>query len=146
MDPVTLVYPAPMRLLHAAVGGAARVLRLGRDAQLDWELRLRHAPRLPLHLARLARHASYRRSRADWRLGRDDYPGIYDWNALSYRPPTRYPGPITFLWSAAEPFRGGWREVEAANEVDVQVLPCRHMTCLNEHLDDLAARLRACLA
>jgi len=79
-------------------------------------------------------------------MGRDDYPGIYDWLAMGYRPADLYPGPITFLWSAAQPFRGGWRGVEERNDVEVHVLRCRHMTCLNDHLGELAERMRACVA
>src|SRR5215469_4642198 len=42
MDPVELVYPTHLRLLHAVISGTGNLLRIGQDKQLDWFLRLRH--------------------------------------------------------------------------------------------------------
>ncbi len=95
---------------------------------------------------RYLRYSHYRRSKESWRWGRQDSPSVYDWIALSYKPLDLYPGKITFFWSIKEPFRRGWRKVEEANEVEVQILPGVHMTCFTEHLHDLAGRLRTHLS
>jgi hypothetical protein len=121
-------------------------LGVGENKQLELYLWLRQGYRWLQHVSAYVRSADYRRSNALAGLGREDYPGIYDWTAMDYRPPSLYPGKITFFWSVTQPFRRGWRSVEAANETEIQVLPCRHMSCLNEHLDDLNERLRKSLA
>lgn len=146
MDPVELVYPAHLRLLHGGISHVSKVMQLGQDKQLDWFLRLRHIWKFPRHMYSYMRYSHYRRSRESWRWGRQDYPGIYDWIALSYAPHNLYPGKITFFWSMKEPFRRGWRTVEEANEVEVQILPGVHMTCFTEYLHDLAERLHMCLS
>jgi pimeloyl-[acyl-carrier protein] synthase len=146
MDPVDLVYPRRLRALHGTVSRAGKLLRLGKDSQLDWLLRLRHLAASPRHVYRYLRYPAYRRDRASWRFGRGDYPGVYDWIAMGYRPADLYPGKIVFLWSVTQPFRRGWSAVEAANDVEVHVLPCEHITCLNEYLDDLGELLRLRLA
>jgi hypothetical protein len=146
MDPVELIYPVHLRLLHSVIGRFGNLVRLGQDKQLNWFLCLRHVYRFPRHVYRYLRYPLYRRSKESWRWGRLDYPGVYDWIALSYAPPDLYPGKVTFFWSVKEPFRRGWRKVEEANEVEVQILPGVHMTCFTEHLHDLAGRMRTCLS
>lgn len=145
MDPVELVYPTHLRLLHGVISRIGNLLRVGQDKQLDWFLRLRHMYKFPRQLKSCLRHPHYRRSKDFWRWGRYDYPGIYDWIALGYTPTSLYPGKITFFWSITEPFRRGWHKVEEVNEVEVQILPGRHMACLSEYLYDLAERLSICL-
>jgi hypothetical protein len=78
-------------------------------------------------------------------FGRVDYPGIYDWTAMDYRPDSLYPGRIAFFWSVKEPFRTGWRQVEATNEVENHVLPFQHEACLDEGLGELTEGLRKVL-
>ncbi len=146
MDPVELVYPDHLRLLHSIIRHVSNLLRLGQDKQLDWFLRMRHIYRFPRHTYRYLRYSHYQKSKQSWRWGRQDYPGIYDWIALGYSPLDLYPGKITFFWSKKEPFRKGWRKVEEANDVEVQILSGVHMTCFTEHLSDLADRLCLCLS
>lgn len=142
MDPVYLRYPARLRLVRAAISRLGEPLRLGQDKQLEFYLLLRQTYRYLRHLWAYLRSPDYRRSTRFADFGREDYPGIYDWTAMEYRPTSLYPGKITFFWSVTQPFRRGWRSIEAANEVEVHILPCRHMTCLNEYLDQLTERLR----
>lgn len=146
MDPVELVYPARLRLLHSIVGCLGKMMQVGHDKQLDWFLRLRHMYRFPKHVRRYLRSSHYRRSKELWRWGRQDYPSVYDWIAMSYAPYELYPGKITFFWSMKEPFRKGWRKVEEANEVEIYRLAGVHMTCFTEYLSDLAEHLRVCLS
>lgn len=146
MDPVELVYPTHLRLLHGVISRIGNLLRAGQDKQLDWFLRLRHMYKFPRQLYSCLRHPHFRRSQDFWRWGRYDYPGVYDWIALGYLPTSLYPGKIIFFWSITEPFRRGWRKVEEANQIEVHILPGRHMACLSEHLHDLAERLSICLS
>jgi hypothetical protein len=90
--------------------------------------------------------ASFALPKLDSQTLRQDYPGIYDWVALSYAPPDLYPGKITFFWTSGEPFRGGWRKVEEANEVEVHILPGMHMNSIAEHLPVLVELLSTCLS
>lgn len=199
MDPVTLTYPARIRLLHWVISRIGNLMRLGRDKQLDWFLRLQHIYkhmywygylclrpiyRYLRHAYRYVRYSRYRRLKASERLFyfgtkkftepllgtpeqikpgpgvdkasfafprldsktlRQNYPRVYDWVALSYVPPNLYPGKVTFFWTSGERFRRGWRKVEEANEVEVYLLPGRHMNTLAEHLHVLAEHLRRCL-
>jgi hypothetical protein len=145
MDPVYLQYPARLRFVRGTINSLGTSLGVRENKQLELYLSLRQGYRWLQHMFSYARSSDYRKSNGFAGLGREDYPGIYDWSAMGYRPPNLYPGRITFFWSVTQPFRRGWRSVEAANETDVQVLPCRHMTCLNEYLDDLAERLRKSL-
>jgi len=83
MDPVTLAYPAHLRLLHGAISRFGNLIRLDRDKQLDWFIRLQHVYRhlysyghlrlRPLyrylrHLYRYLRYARYKRLTASERL------------------------------------------------------------------------------
>ena len=150
MDPGTTIAmdsaaSALDRLSRIAISHFGKLVRLSQDKQLDWFIRLRHMYKFPRQLKTCLRHPHYRRSKDFWRFGRQDYLGIYDWIALGYTPTSLNPGKITFFWLITEPFRRGWRKVEEANEVEVHILPARHMACLSEHLHDLAERLRTCL-
>ena len=145
MDPVYLQYPAGLRFVRGTIGRLGKSVGVGEDKQLELYLWLRQGYRWLRHMFTYVRSPDYRRSSGFAGLGREDYPGMYDWTAMDYRPPSLYPGKITFFWSVTQPFRRGWRSVEAANEIEVHILPCRHMTCLNEYLDDLAERLRKSL-
>lgn len=155
MDSVYLRYPAWHRSVRWAIRRVGTSIRLGQDRQLEVYLWLRHGYRYMRHALTYLRSPEYRRQRGLTDFAREDYPGIYDWTAMDYRPTSLYPGKITFFWSTNRPslihgfrvtrYRRGWRSVEAANEVEVHVLPFGHWTCLNEHLDLLAERLRASL-
>jgi thioesterase domain-containing protein len=156
LDPVCLDYPTWPRFARAAITRLGTLLRLGEDRQLASYLRWRHRYRYLRHVAACIRSRAYRRSNGFRDFVREDYPGVYDWTAMGYRPESLYAGKITFIWSTTRPslihgfrvarFRRGWRRVEAASEVEIRVVPCRHWTCLNEHLDDLADGLRATLS
>jgi hypothetical protein len=145
MDPVYLQYPARLRFVRGTIRRLGTSLGVGESKQVELYLWLRQGYRWLRHVFSYARSSDYRRSNGFAGLGREDYPGLYDWSAMGYRPPDLYPGRITFFWSVRQPFRRGWRSVEAANETDIQVLPYEHMSCLNEGLDDLAERLRKSL-
>ena len=63
--------------------------------------------------------------------------------------PGPYVGPISLLWPAESPFEysddptWGWGDVAA--EVDVRIVPGGHLTCLINHVKDLAGHLSECL-
>jgi hypothetical protein len=146
MDPVYLRYPVRLRSTRAAISLLGRSIGVAEERQLALYLSLRQFYRQLGHTCSYIRSGDYRRTTSYTGLGREDYPGIYDWTAMNYSPVVPYPGKITLLWSVTQPFRGGWRGIEASNQTDVHVLSCRHTTCLNEHLDGLIERLHTCLA
>jgi thioesterase domain-containing protein len=79
-----------------------------------------------------------------------DYEGVFTWLTLGYKPPTRYTGKITFFWSSAdwsakEPFRNGWLEVEKTQDVEIHIFPGLHMDLVTDQLPTLAENLRTCL-
>jgi amino acid adenylation domain-containing protein len=74
------------------------------------------------------------------------YSDIFDWVALGYKPPTLYPGKITFFWTSGEPSHSGWRHMEEANEVEVYSIPGEHSYALTKHLEVLADSLSTCLS
>lgn len=82
---------------------------------------------------------------------RQDYPGIFEWVDMGYKPSDLYPGKIMFFWPSKEPWHtvsGGWRKVaeaKEAQEVEVYVIPGNQDTWRTEHLDALAEHLSACL-
>jgi hypothetical protein len=165
-------YPALHRLLHGAISCFGELVGLGKDKQLDWFLRLLH---LNFHL----RYSYYRGLKAAACLptaeqgelgGRGNkvgsvfarraslfppaevlrqYGNIFEWVDLDYRPPSLYPGRITFFWPGEETFnKAGWRKVvEAkAKEIEVYVIPGTQQTWKTEYLSALAQRLRVCLS
>jgi hypothetical protein len=80
-----------------------------------------------------------------------DWPGMFEWADMYYKPPGLYPGKITFFWPGDEPRHtvlGGWHKVAEAKEaqdVEVYVIPGNQSTWRTEHLHALAERLRTCL-
>jgi hypothetical protein len=76
----------------------------------------------------------------------DDYPSIYDWTAVRYRPSDLYPDKITFFWDSEEPYRrAGWRKLYETNEVEIHIIPGTQMACRTEYLSILSEHLRMCL-
>jgi thioesterase domain-containing protein len=146
MDPVGLVYPRYLRVAHRLVREVGDALRVGRGRQLDWLLRVRHAYRLPGQVWSVVRSPDHTVRGGSWEFGRSDYPGVYDWVAMDYRPADRFTGRSVFLLSAGQPFRRGWRDHEAAGGAEVHVLRCTHATCLGERLDELGEHLSRALA
>jgi thioesterase domain-containing protein len=73
---------------------------------------------------------------------------IYDRAVLGYVP-KRYAGRVIVLWpdemalDDPDDLSDGWSRV--ATEVEVHPVRGGHITCLTQHVDDLAAALRACL-
>jgi hypothetical protein len=67
---------------------------------------------------------------------------------LSYVP-RKYNGRVTLFWpdewadQAVKDATVGWGK--AAREVDVHVIPGGHLTCLINHMEDLAEQLKICL-
>jgi hypothetical protein len=78
-----------------------------------------------------------------------DYVGVLTWLASGYMPDI-YPGKITFLWARDELFiKDEWREIVEAKDKDTienYFVPGTHMSCVTEHIQDVAERLRLCLS
>ncbi len=167
MDPVTLVYPARVRFVRSIIRRFGSVMKLSQEKQLELFLRIRHLYR---YIENLNAHVSsrFRRSKSSQPLqnvGSDkmgnplpelrsmipttkelheDYPGIFDWIAMGYKPDL-YPGKITIFWSQHAPFRAGWRKVLEVNDVEIHSLPGTHITCRTEYLNVLTEHLNDCL-
>jgi surfactin family lipopeptide synthetase A len=145
MDPAYFVYPISFRLYHAAFNRLGKLLRVGQDKRLDWYLRLKYLSR-PLSIRLLRREDSRHLTLADLS---QDYPRLYDWIALGYRPTNLYDGKVTFFWAnegrQAKEFRKGWRQVEANSEVEVHLIPGDHITCRTDYLHFLGAHLDDCI-
>lgn len=170
MDPMDLVPPIRLKLLHDIVCRLVCLLHMSREKQLDWFLRLRH-------VNKYLRYATYRQwiefepvraaVQSKWaRLGNRSgrllsrlemlfpaievlhkYPFIIEWIAMDYAPRSTYPGNITFFWHRDEPLdRVAWQKVIEANEVEVHVLPGTQKTLIEDHLSDLAETLRVRLS
>jgi thioesterase domain-containing protein/acyl carrier protein len=80
----------------------------------------------------------------------DRYKAIYAkyCAAIAGYIPARYSGRVTLFWpceDATKPSEdaAGWRDV--AGSVEVHMVPGQHMTCITEHVEDLADGLRVCL-
>lgn len=144
MDPVYLVYPPHLRFIRATIARLGNLMGLKQNNQLRSYLWLRYAHSYLRHTYSYLRRPSYRSIDGFWSLTREDYPGIFDWAAMGNTLTNPYPGKMVFLWSATQPFRRGWRRIET-QAMEVRVLPCEDATCLSEHLDMLAERLRTYL-
>jgi surfactin family lipopeptide synthetase A len=78
---------------------------------------------------------------------REDYTVILDWIGMGYKPPSLYPGKITFFWPSKEPWHTvSWRKVTEAQEGEVYVIPGSQDSWKAEHLHALAERLSMCLS
>jgi thioesterase domain-containing protein/aryl carrier-like protein len=128
MDPMPL--PQHSRLLYRALHGVLALVRLSPEQQVAWFVRLRHL------VQHLYNHLRGRRGDAedvDPALAafiltdealHHDYPGLLHWSVLAYRPPSVYPGKVTFFWPADEPWHARWwRSVAEATTVEVHVIP-----------------------
>jgi thioesterase domain-containing protein/acyl carrier protein len=73
----------------------------------------------------------------------------YD-QAMAAYVPGRYAGRVTLLWPEELPIDPagdatcGWRK--AAAEVDTHIVPGGHLTCITKYVEQLAGRLKGCLA
>lgn len=170
MDPMGLVYPARYRIATALIRWLGKLLRLAEEKQLYAYILLQH---LVSYLK--SSHYRQSRESWQWNIGKRsepsersrepgfvwsrfqplippieavhrDYPNIYDWSAVLYKPADLYPGKITFFWDGEEPFRRvGWRKVHATNEVELHIIPGTQMASRTEYLPILTEHLRTCL-
>ena len=145
MDPVYREYPQRLTRIRGAVQRLGKLAGGDEARQLDLYLSLRQVLRHGIHVASYLTSREYRTTEKFTGFEREDYPGIYDWSAMGNGPVGGYAGKIFFLWSVTQPFRQGWRSIEASDRED-HVLPCRHSTCLNQHLDLLVDVLQGALA
>jgi hypothetical protein len=150
MDPMPL--PQHSRLLYRALRGVLALVRLSAAQQVAWFVCLHH---LVQHLYNHLRgrrgdvedivpaHAAL--SVTDQAL-HHDYPGLLDWSVLAYRPPSVYPGKVTFFWPADEPWHARWwRPVADGTAVEEHLLPGTQVTWKTDHLPALSECLRLCL-
>jgi thioesterase superfamily protein len=145
--------PARFQLICEAIRRIGKLMRLGRDKQLDWFLRLEHAYRYLLD--RKSDDFEHIKT-TDPRICsffppveslRKEYPAVFYWSTSNYRPGF-YPGKVSLFWDAAEPVRRKWWDKWAKGqdkEVEVHVIPGSHTTCKTEHLQGMAEHLHACL-
>jgi thioesterase domain-containing protein/aryl carrier-like protein len=148
MDPMPL--PQDFQLLYRALRAVLAVVRLSPQQQVAWFVRLRH---LVQHLYSYLR--GHRGDAEDPALAsliltkealHHDYLGLLHWSVLAYRPPSVYPGKVTFFWPADEPWHARWwRPVAQATVVEEHLLPGTQDTWKTDHLPALSACLRLCL-
>jgi amino acid adenylation domain-containing protein len=157
IDPSPPVQPSPLRVVCDA---AQRAMRAGCARQADLYLRARHAQR---HI--------YRRLRPGGSRVRDfarllaieprldamfpprealyaDYIGVLSWASARYRTGI-YHGRVTFFWAREEPaIARTWRPVTRRSrtaDIDEHAIAGTHMSVITDHVQDLAAKLGACL-
>jgi thioesterase domain-containing protein len=77
-----------------------------------------------------------------------DYVGVFSWLVSRYETGS-YSGKITFYWASEEPLiERAWLPVIAAKDrkdIERHIVPGTHMSCVTEHIQDLAACLSVCL-
>jgi thioesterase domain-containing protein len=151
MDPMPL--PQHSQLLYRALRDVLALVRLSPAQQVAWFVRLRH---LVQHLYNHLRgHGGGAEEvpvpalaaliLTDQAL-HHDYPGLLHWSVLAYRPPSVYPGKVTFFWPADEPWHARWwRQVADATAVEEHLLPGTQNTWKTDHLPALSECLRLCL-
>ncbi|HYT29071.1 MAG TPA: thioesterase domain-containing protein, partial [Ktedonobacteraceae bacterium] len=170
LDMLLLIDPAspPHSRTRRAYTRICDMFGVGEDTQIDWQLRLRHIYkylRFPLYRkgqqdtegvetaqttkdvanAKGHRLPRLRKLFPDPEMLRQDWPGVYRWEASGYRPGT-YDGKITFVWSSEDKFRKAWIRTMPPVQVDkVFVIPGSHLIYTLEQVNALAQRLRACL-
>jgi amino acid adenylation domain-containing protein len=162
------------RVLRGVIKCGGNLVGLGPEQQIAWFVRLRHLG-LHLHSYVHALHGravkdaervggTDQRERGQRRdeAGRarpgvaaliltdeafyQDYLGLLHWSMLEYRPPSVYPGKVTFFWPADEPWHArSWRPVAEATEVEEHLLPGTQNTWKTDHLPALSECLRLCL-
>jgi thioesterase domain-containing protein len=176
MDPLLLVQPPRLKLAFRFIKRYDALMRVKVETQVAWFLCLRNAYSYLQDVDAYARHRMQmlkvllRRNSAETvniGSGRDnsavafprlasivpkadnllqDYPGVFTWVALHYKPATMYPGKISFFWPTSSTSRRGWRAVEEVNDVEVHIIPGRSMSLLTDGRARVAEYLRACLS
>ncbi len=137
------------RLAGRFINSLGFVLRLSQEKRLNVFLYLRNTYRLLYYkLLRPSRHPSLRLSLIpSLETLRQDWIGIFVWVFSRYIP-RYYPGKITYFWTTDEPSNrkvGKPGHVVKAQEVEIQLIPGTQWSCRNEHLHDMAQRLKLCL-
>jgi thioesterase domain-containing protein len=78
----------------------------------------------------------------------NDYVGVFSWLVSRYETGV-YTGKITFYWASEERFiEKTWLPITAAKDsqdLESHTLPGTHMSCITEHVQDLAICLSACV-
>ena len=78
-----------------------------------------------------------------------DYVQMFTWAATGYQPGV-YRGKITFYWAREEPGTAGtWQPVTGRKEpadVEEHVVAGTHMSCVTDHVQDVAQSLGECLS
>jgi hypothetical protein len=150
MDPMPL--PPHSRLLYRALRGVLALVRLSPAQQVAWFVRLHHLVQgLYNHLPGYRGDAAGVVPAPAARIVTDDalphdYPGLLHWSVLAYRPPSVYPGKVTFFWPADEPWHARWwRQVAEATAVEEHLLPGTQDTWKTDHLPALSEHLCLCL-
>ena len=142
------------RMVGNLVRGVGTLARLRPERQVDLFLLLRHSYRLVRY--RLLHIRRYNTNYKNWMplplaptraFLRQDWIGAFVWMVSQYRP-RRYPGKLTYLWAQDE--RGSQRAgtkgfVSAAKEVEIQFMQGNRESCRNEHVDNMASHMRACV-
>jgi len=145
--------PPRTQTICAVIKRCGKILGINQAKQLNLYLRLEHAYRYLLD-----KHADdfEHIKQCDPRINRyfpptqtlrKEYPAVFTWATAHYRPGF-YPGKVTLFWDEAEPFRRTWWHTWAAGQdqdVDEYTIPGTHFTCKTQHLEGMAACLRACL-
>jgi amino acid adenylation domain-containing protein len=78
-----------------------------------------------------------------------DYVGVFSWAATGYRPEI-YGGKITFYWAREEPgIARTWEPVTGRKEpadIEEHVVAGTHMSCITDHIEEVAESLSECLS
>jgi amino acid adenylation domain-containing protein len=174
-NPELRAAPIGNRLIRGVVSCIAKVIKIGRDKQLDWFLRVQHIHRyLRLAHYRQAKNAELLGEAIQGELGYQDgqigsrpprfslraflaprietlrnYSNKYDWIHAGYKPRDLFTGKITLFWTREDFLCAKeWQiEIKAQKkqEVEINLLPGNHVTSRTEHLPALAECLRTCL-
>jgi hypothetical protein len=148
VDLLALMEPGVGPLSQIAVCSCVRrigtLLRLRRETQLEWYLRLRHIYRFLLR-------SHYREAQRFWPIPpaealRQDWISMFTWMVSDYARPRPYAGKVTYFWAHDDlERRRAWPKVAEAHEAEVHVIPGTHYSLITDHLHVLSAQLRLSL-
>jgi thioesterase domain-containing protein len=147
--------------LRAMCQGLRRTGLISSERQVDLFLRMRHLER---HIYRRLRPGGSRVQdfrkllEIDPRLAAmfpprealyNDYVSVFTWAAAGYETGI-YQGKIAFYWAREEPgIAGTWQPVTGRKEradVEEHIVPGTHMSCVTDHVQELAETLGECLS
>lgn len=146
--------PPRTRAICAAIRRYGHITETSRTKQLNLYLRMAHAYRYLLD-----KHADdfEHIRKSDPRISayfppaqtlRKEYPALFTWATADYQP-IFYNSKVTLFWDEAELFRRKWWTNWAKGQdqdVEEHIIPGTHFTCKTEHIEGMAACLRACLS